>query len=77
MKDTVSTYAGETALMRAVAQGRHEAFEVVLEGYMPMVARISYRILCDRTDSEYVTNEVFMRIWNNASAFDGDRTSVV
>ena len=58
--------------MGAVALGLQDALKVVLDRYMPMVSRTSYRILCDRDDSEDVTQEVFIRVWKNAS---GGRSS--
>ena len=64
-------YTSDTALMGAVALGLQDALKVVLDRYMPMVSRTSYRILCDRDDSEDVTQEVFIRVWKNASGFDG------
>lgn len=71
MNHNLGKYTSDTALMGAVALGLQDALRVVLDRYMPMVSRTSYRILCDRDDSEDVTQEVFIRIWRNASAFDG------
>lgn len=71
MNHNVGKYTSESALMGAVALGHRDALRVVLDRYMPMVSRASYRILCDRDDSEDVTREVFIRIWRNASFFDG------
>ena len=64
-------YTSDAALMGAVALGQQDALKVLLDRYMLMVSRTSYRILCDRGDSEDVTQEVFIRIWRSASAFDG------
>ena len=64
-------YTSDAALMGAVAVGRQDALSVVLDRYMPMVSRVSYRILCDRCDSEDVTQEVFIKVWRNSSGFDG------
>ena len=64
-------YANDVALMGAVALGRQGAMDYVLDKYMSIASRTSYRILCDREDSEDVTKEVFMKVWRNASDFDG------
>ena len=71
MSHNEGKYTSDTALMGAVALGLQDALKVVLDRYMPMVSRTSYRILCDRDDSEDVTQEVFIRVWKNASGFDG------
>ena len=64
-------YTSDAALMGGVAVGRQDAMGIVLDLYMSMVSRVSYRILCDRCDSEDVTQEVFIKVWRNASGFDG------
>ena len=54
-----------------IALGSQDALKRVMDIYMPIVSRISYRILCDRPESEEVTREVFINVWRNASSFDG------
>ncbi len=71
MNHNVGKYTDDAALMGAVALGRQGALDQVLDRYMSMVSRTSYRILCDREDSEDVTQEVFIKVWRNASDFDG------
>ena len=56
--------------MRAVALGHKGALDVLLDRYMQMVERTSYRILCDRGDSDDVTFAVFLKICRDASDFD-------
>ena len=63
----------DAALMRAVAAGDPESFHEIMNRYLPIVSRTSFRILCDRPDSEYVTVEVFSRVWSNAADYDGTR----
>lgn len=71
MKHNEGKYPDDAALAGAVALGRQDAMNQVLDRYMPMVSRTSFRILCDLDDSEDVTREVFIRVWKNASDFDG------
>ena len=71
MNRDVGKYANDLALMGAVALGYQDALNMVLDRYMLMVSRASYRILCDRDDSEDITREVFVRVWTKASDFDG------
>lgn len=54
-----------------IALGSQDALKRVMDIYMPIVSRISYRILCDRPESEEVTQEVFIDVWRHASSFDG------
>jgi RNA polymerase sigma-70 factor (ECF subfamily) len=63
-------YADDAALTGAVAQGRKEALDFLIYMYMPIVSRTSYRILCDRQDSEVVTQEVFLHVRRKARDFD-------
>lgn len=62
--------SGDAALMTEVVLGRHEALRLIMDRYMSMVSRTSYRILCDRSDSEDVTQEVFIKVWRNAASYD-------
>lgn len=71
MDNYARKYAGDAALMGAVALGWQDALDQVLDRYMGMVSRTSYRILCDRNDSEDITREVFIKVWKKASDFDG------
>ncbi len=68
-------HASDASLMREIALGRSEALRFIMDRYMSMVSRTAYRILCDRPDSEDVTQEVFIKVWRKASAYD-DRYSV-
>lgn len=57
-------------LIRSVAGGRMDMFRVIVEKYLDMVARTSYRILCDRGAADEVTCSVFMSIWNDSASYD-------
>ena len=64
-------FGSDEALMEAVSQGRTDALNVLMDRYMSAVYRISYRILCDRADSEVVTRDVLMKAWSDAPRYDG------
>lgn len=64
-------FGSDEALMEAVSQGRTDALNVLMDRYMSAVYRISYRILCDRADSEVVTRNVLMKAWSDAPRYDG------
>lgn len=58
------------ALMKDVSYGNAEAFSVLVDRYMPVVSRTSFRILCDREDSEYVAVRVFVSLWKDIMEYD-------
>ncbi len=60
----------DSALIKAVALGSPDAMEILMDRYLPMVSRVSYRILCDISESEEVTKEVFMKVWRSAGEYD-------
>lgn len=63
----------DAALMRSVAVGDYEVFHNILETYLDLVVRTSFRILCDSDDSKAVAVEVFGRIWMKAGQYDSSR----
>lgn len=56
--------------MKNVAYGSMEAFEELMDRYLGLVSRTSFRILCDRRDSEYVTARVFVDLWYDVLDYD-------
>ena len=48
-----------------------EVLDDIISRYLASVSRISYRILCDRMDSESVTLALFTMIWNDPQSFNG------
>ncbi len=60
----------DASLMKNIALGNPEAMEIMMDRYLQMVSRISYRILCDIPESEAVTEEVFMKVWRSAGEYD-------
>lgn len=57
--------------MYSIGCGDMRAMKHLVNEYLDLVFRTSFRILCDRKDSEAVTQEVFVHAWNDAAAFDG------
>ena len=66
---------GDITLMKGVAYGDIEAFEELMNRYLDLVSRTSFRILCDRGDSEFVTIRVFTTLWYDILDYD-DRFTV-
>lgn len=65
----------DIALMKDVSYGNKEAFNELIDRYVDIVSRNSFRILCDREDSEYVIRRVFVSLWNDVLNYD-DRFSM-
>lgn len=59
----------DRVLLKGVLHGSVPAFKRIISEYVPLVSRTSYRILCDRSDSEFVTREVFVFLWHDPIAF--------
>lgn len=62
-------------LLRAVADGDRSAFAEVYDRISSRVMGLVTRLLRDRAQSEEVTQEVFLEIWQQASRFDQNRGS--
>ena len=65
----------DIALIKDVSYGNMEAFDELMNRYLDLVSRTSFRILCDRRDSEYVTVSVFLSLWHEVLDYD-DRFTV-
>ncbi|WP_191283620.1 ECF RNA polymerase sigma factor SigK [Pseudolysinimonas yzui] len=63
------------SLLRAVADGDRAAFAELYDRISPRVMGLVTRLLRDRAQSEEVTQEVFLEIWQQATRFDANRGS--
>jgi RNA polymerase sigma-70 factor (ECF subfamily) len=59
----------EHDLIKAVADGDHEAFERLVKRYRNPLCNFVFRYLGDRAAAEDITQEVFMRVYRYASRF--------
>lgn len=57
--------------MYNIGCGDVRAMKHLMDNYLDLVSRTSFRILCDRKDSEAVTVDVFLHAWNYAEKYDG------
>jgi RNA polymerase sigma-70 factor, ECF subfamily len=57
-------------LLAKVAKGDQRAFAALYDLVAPRVLGLTTRVLRDRAQSEEVTQEVFLEIWQNAPRFD-------
>ena len=65
------TVKDEAVLLEEVSSGNRQAFREVVSRYLVLVSRTSYRIMCDRGDSEAVTKSVFQSLWRDPRLFKG------
>jgi RNA polymerase sigma-70 factor (ECF subfamily) len=63
------------SLLREVADGSRAAFAEMYDRISSRVLGLVIRVLRDRAQSEEVTQEVFLEIWQSASKFDQNRGS--
>ena len=62
-------------LLRSIADGDRAAFAELYDRISSRVLGLVVRLLRDRAQSEEVTQEVFLEIWQSASRFDQNRGS--
>nr|WP_207345533.1 ECF RNA polymerase sigma factor SigK [Arthrobacter sp. E3] len=60
-------------LIRLVASGDEAAFEILYDEVAPRVFGLVRRVVRDPAQSQEVTQEVFLDIWEQASRFDPDK----
>lgn len=64
-------------LMAAVAAGEQEAFAALYRATSAKLYGVALRILRRRDLADEVIQEVYVRIWNSAAAFDPARASPI
>ena len=69
---TAATLTDEQ-LLAAVADGERTALATLYDRYAGVVFALALRIVADREVAEEVTQEIFLRIWRHAGAFEPTR----
>lgn len=65
--------ASQQALLEAVAGGDRQAFAELYDQVSPRVFGLVKRLLRDHAQSEEVTQEIFLEIWQTATRFDPNK----
>lgn len=65
------------SLIQRIAGGEREAFDVLYEATSAKLLGVILRILRDRQHAEEILQEVYIRLWRNASGFDPDKASAI
>lgn len=62
----------EEQLLDSLRRGEDEAYEELLEHYLPQVYRLAYGITQDPMDAQDVTQEVFLSVFKKVREFQGN-----
>ncbi|MEL6829034.1 MAG: sigma-70 family RNA polymerase sigma factor [Pseudomonadota bacterium] len=60
----------EIEQVRRAAAGDRAAQAALVHRHMPVIFRVSYRLLQDRAEAEDVTQETFLRVWKKLSEWE-------
>jgi RNA polymerase sigma-70 factor (ECF subfamily) len=71
--DESAARANAGALLERVAQGDQAAFSELYDVLSPRVLGLIIRVLKDHSQSEEVTQEVFLEVWQTAARFDSTK----
>ncbi|PTX43358.1 RNA polymerase sigma-70 factor (ECF subfamily) [Christiangramia gaetbulicola] len=63
----------QDGLILELQNGNHKAFERIYQLYSESVYGIIYSILKDEKIAEEILQDVFMKIWDNASSYNSDK----
>jgi RNA polymerase sigma-70 factor, ECF subfamily len=70
------TSVEDGALVRAVAEGSHDALAVLYDRYVDSIFAVARRSTSDRGAAEEVVQETFLALWDRAETFDPAMGSV-
>jgi RNA polymerase sigma-70 factor (ECF subfamily) len=71
--DEESPASRQQALLERVASGDRAAFAALYDELSPRVFGLVRRLLVDHSQSEEVTQEIFLEIWQTATRFDPNK----
>ena len=71
-----ATQVEDGALVRAVAEGSHDALAVLYDRYVDSIFAVARRTMSDRGAAEEVVQETFLALWDRAETFDPAMGSV-
>lgn len=63
-------FLSDIQLMALLAGGFTWPMNILIKRYGDMVYRFAVRFLCDEAEAEDVSQEVFIKVWKNASSYD-------
>lgn len=66
------TESDELILVNEAVAGNHNAFKVLYERNVNRIFAICFRLIADRKRAEDLTQDVFVRAWENLNSFRGE-----
>ncbi len=57
-------------LMARIAEGDQEAFEILVNRHQTSILNLVYRFIGDRTQAKDLAQEVFLKVWQSAEAYE-------
>jgi RNA polymerase sigma-70 factor, ECF subfamily len=73
MNDVTLRAMSDSALVVSIARFDETALEEIYRRHASAICALAFRILNNRSSSEDVTQEVFVRLWNHPDKFDAER----
>jgi RNA polymerase sigma-70 factor (ECF subfamily) len=64
--------SNETAIVKEAQSGSHSAFEQLYKKNVSKIYAVCLRIIADRSRAEELTQDVFVRAWENIGSFRGE-----
>jgi len=64
----------DAQLMQLVHSGEHPAFAEIVKRHTDRFFSLAYRTLQNRSDAEDVVQQAFIKLWQNPSAWDGEKS---
>jgi len=61
---------GDAALVAAVLKGDGDSFAALVDRYMPMVYKFTYRYVGNADTTNDIVQDVFIKVWKNIRKFD-------
>ena len=69
MVDEPDEKAADEELMQHVALGSRQAFEILIARHQRPILNFIFRFIGNRSDAEDLTQDVFLRVWENAGTY--------
>lgn len=63
-------------LMRAVCNGDHSAYQLIVKQQLNSLSHYAYRMLGNKKDTEDITQEAFLKLWVNASKWQPEKSKL-
>lgn len=71
-----NTEITDEELMQAVCMGGRSAYQTLVKRHLKSISHYAYRLLGNQKDTEDITQEVFLRLWNNAQKWKPEKSKL-